>query len=108
MQNKTNEYSAFDFIEPVPQLHSSTCKTIAFVIGWSLTLFPYMLAILFFFLYDFFIALTALGITYLATGIIRSKLRILSIPPMQLEFNYDDMQIARWYTAKHLCYEKIV
>ena len=103
MQTDKNKNNDIDFIEPVPKLEKPACKIVSYALAWTLTLFPYIVAAIFFFLYDMFIAFVVWGISYLAIGIVRSKLRLLSIPFTQLEYNYNDTQIAQWYTAKYLC-----
>jgi len=78
-------------------------KSIAFVLYAT----PYIFALILWYNYDLFVSFISLGLTYLVIGIIRSKLRTLSIPPHQLEYNYNDMAIATWFAAKRLCYEEI-
>ena len=96
-----------ELIEPTPKLKTKRCQLLAKSIALALFSAPYIAAFLLWYIYDFFIGIVAFGFTYLIVGIVRSKLRTLSIPPHQLEYNYTDLAIATWYAAKQLCYEKI-
>jgi len=102
MKNDDDYY--IELIEPTPKLKTKKCRLIAKSIALALYATPYIITILLWYSYDLFIGIVALGLSYLIVGIIRSKLRALSIPPHQLEYNYSDMAIATWYTAKNLCF----
>ena len=96
-----------ELIEPTPKLKTKRCKLLAKSITLVLLLAPIFSAFLLWYEFDLFIGVVGFGIAYLIVGIIRSKLRTLSIPPHQLEYNYSDSTIATWFAAKRLCYEEI-
>ncbi len=100
-------YDCIELIEPTPKLKTKRCQVLAMGIATALFITPFIVALILWYNYDLFIGIVGLGIAYLVVGIIRSKLRTLSIPPHQLEYNYTDSAIAAWFTAKHLCYEEI-
>lgn len=89
--------------ESTPRLSLKKCRVIALVLKLFLQYATIFISALVWYLYDFFIALLALVLTFIIMGIIRSKLRNSSIPFTQREFQYDDTAIATWYTAKALC-----
>jgi hypothetical protein len=90
-------------IEPTPKLHSKKCRLIAFMLKIFLQYTTIVSAIAAWYLYDYFIAMATLLLTFIIMGIIRSKLRNSSIPPKQREYHYNDKGIADWYTAKNIC-----
>ena len=94
-----------DMIEPTPKLHSKKCKFISFVLRVFLQFTTFIASLLVWFIYDYFIALLTLVLSFIIMGIIRSKLRNAVIPPAQREYQYNDQGIADWYTAKELCLE---
>ena len=98
-----NDY--IDLIEPTPKLHSNKCRFIAFGIRIFLQFTTFITTLVVWYLYDFFIALLTLVLSFIIMGIIRSKLRNAVIPPKQREYQYNDKGIADWYTAKELCLE---
>ncbi len=102
-----NEHEYIELIQPTPTLHTKKCKVLAKAIAATLFTLPYIAALILWYNYDLFVGIVTLGISYLIVGIVRSKLRTISIPPHQLEYNYNDTAIATWYAAKRLCYEKI-
>jgi len=94
-----------DQIEPTPKLHSKKCKLIALVLRIFLQYTTIIVALLSWYIYDYFIAIATLLLTFIIVGIIRSKLRNSVIPPSQREYQYNDKGIADWYTARELCIE---
>ena len=96
-----------ELIEPTPKLKTKRCRVLARSIAAALFVTPLIVALILWYNYDLFIGIVGLGIAYLVIGIVRSKLRTLSIPPHQLEYNYTDSAIAAWFAAKRLCYEEI-
>ena len=100
MKNETLE-----LIEPTPRLHSTKCKITAFSIRVFLQFTTLISALTAWYLYDYFIAVATLLITFIVMGIIRSKMRNSVIPPHQREYAYTDEGIAAWFTAKELCIE---
>ncbi|MEA3371476.1 MAG: hypothetical protein U9Q40_09080 [Campylobacterota bacterium] len=98
-----NDY--IDLIEPTPKLHSKKCKMIALLLRVFLQFTTFIASLIVWYLYDFFLALLTLVLTFIIMGIIRSKLRNAVIPPSQREYQYNDQGIADWYTAKEICFE---
>jgi len=104
MQNKDD---FIELIQPTPKLHTRKCKILAKSIAIALFILPFIVTIILWYKFDLFVGLIGFAVFFLITGIVRSKLRILSIPPHQLEYDYTDLAIATWYAAKYLCYEEI-
>ena len=98
-----NDY--IDLIEPTPELHSTKCKVISFILKIFLQFTTVAVGLITWYLYDYFIAIASLLVSFIIMGIIRSKLRNSVIPPKQREYQYNDKGIADWYTARELCYE---
>jgi hypothetical protein len=96
-----------DMIEPTPILHSRKCKVISFFIKASLQFSIYFITLLTWYLYDYFIAIAALLLSFIVLGIIRSKIRNSVIPIKQREHQYNDKSIADWFTAKEICNDEL-
>lgn len=94
-----------DLIEPTPKLHSKKCRLISFLLRLFLQFTTFIVPLIIWYMYDYFIALLALVLTFIVMGIIRSKIRNSVIPPSQSEYQYNDKGIADWFTAKIICYE---
>jgi len=92
-----------DLIEPTPKLKTKKCKFVAFLLKLFLQYTTFLAAIIAWYLYDYFIAIATLLLSFIIMGIIRSKLRNSVIPLSQREYHYTDAGIADWYTAKVLC-----
>ena len=54
------------------------------------------------YLYDWFYAIAALLSSYIILGIVRAKIRNISIPPMQQEYQYTDLAIAKWFIVRRM------
>lgn len=94
-----------EMIEPTPKLHSKKCKLISLAIRIFLQFSIYIISLIVWLMYDYFIALATLLLSFIIMGIVRSKIRNSVIPPKQREFQYSDQGIADWFTAKELCFE---
>ena len=94
-----------DLIEPTPKLHSQKCKIISFLLKIFLQFTTVLVGLIVWYLYDYFLAIAALLLSFIIMGIIRSKIRNSVIPPKQREYQYNDQGIADWYIAKEICYE---
>ena len=94
-----------EMIEPTPKLYSKKCKTISFLLKLFLQYTTILSSLAAWYMYDYFIALLTLVLSFIVMGIIRSNLRNSVIPITQREYHYNDQGIADWYTAKELCYE---
>ena len=62
-----------------------------------------MIALIVWFISDYFIAIATLVLSFIIMGIVRSKIRNSVIPVNQREYQYNDQGIADWYTAKEIC-----
>jgi hypothetical protein len=94
-----------ELIEPTPKLKSKKCKFIAFLLRLFLQFNTIFIAGVAWYIYDYFIAIATLLLSFIVMGIVRSKLRNSVIPPSQREYQYSDQAIADWYIAKELCFE---
>ncbi len=94
-----------DLIEPTPKIHSKKCKLVSLLLRLFLQLTTIIVGLITWYLYDYFMAIAALLLSFIIMGIVRSKLRNTVIPPNQREYQYNDQGIADWYTAKELCIE---
>ncbi len=95
-----------DIIEPkedTPSLTSKKCKYIAVAVEVALKTSIYLLTALAWIKYDYFAAIATLLLAFIVMGVLRSKMKVTSIPSKQLEFDYSDKDIAIWYTSKNLC-----
>ncbi|NOR57940.1 MAG: hypothetical protein GQ474_05390 [Sulfurimonas sp.] len=101
------ENDFIEMIEPTPKLHSKKCKLISFLIRIFLQFSIYIIALIVWLMYDYFIAIATLLLSFIIMGIVRSKIRNSVIPPKQREYQYNDQGIADWFTAKELCFEDI-
>jgi hypothetical protein len=92
-----------EMIEPTPKLYSKKCRAISLSIKLFLQYTTVISGLTAWYLYDYFIALLVLVLSFIVMGIIRANLRNSVIPPTQKEYHYTDQGIADWYTAKELC-----
>jgi len=96
-----NDY--IEMREDIPTLSSKRCKIISFFIRIFLQFTTFINALVALYLYDYFIALLVLVLSFIIMGIVRSKISNSVIPPNQREYPYSDKDIADWYTAKDIC-----
>jgi hypothetical protein len=95
-----------DLIKPTPKLNSKKCKALSFLLKIFLQYFIYLATFVAWYVSDYFIALLTLVLSYIIIGIIRSKLRNISIPINQQEYQYNDQGIADWFIAQEICLEE--
>ncbi len=93
-----------DEIEPTPILKSQKCKLFSFMIYIFLQFTTFIVSLISLFIYDYFIAILTLVLSFIVMGIIRSKIRNSVIPSLQREYQYSDKEIADWYTDRELCF----
>ena len=98
MENET-----IDMIKPTPKLKTKKCKSIMYLVYIFLRGFSIGAMIFAFIKYGWFWSFISFIFAYIIIGIIKSKLRVMSIPFNQLEYNYTDKAIATWYVSKHFC-----
>ena len=94
-----------ELIEPTPKLRTKKCKFISFFIRIFLQYTSFIVALLTWYIYDYFIAIAILLLSFIIMGIVRSKIRNAVIPSKQKEYQYNDQGIADWYVARELCIE---
>jgi len=92
-----------DFIDeriPTPVLKTKKCRLLALALKLFLQYTTYLVTLIVWYLYDYFIALAALVLSFIIMGIIRSKLQNSAIPPTQREYQYNNEEIATWYISR--------
>ncbi len=92
-----------EMIQPTPKLKTTKCKAIALLLRLFLQFTTPLVALVIWYMYDYFIAGASLLLSFIVIGIIRAKLRNSSIPFTQREYHYNDAGIAAWYSAKYFC-----
>ena len=101
------ENDFIEMMEPTPKLHSKKCKLISFLVRVFLQFSIYIISLIVWFMYDYFIAIATLLLSFIIMGIVRSKIRNSVIPAKQREYQYNDQGIADWYTAKEICNDEL-
>ncbi|MFZ2891457.1 hypothetical protein [Sulfuricurvum sp.] len=99
-----NSESPIFHIAPTPALPTRQCRFYARMMGYTLSYGNYILALIVWWKSDWFIAIGVLLLSFIVFGIIRSKLRNDSIPPVQRETPYTDYAIATWYLSRTTCF----
>jgi len=89
-------------LEPTPEPSKPLCKTAALLLGGLFSYGSYLLALAAWFYYDWFYAIAALLFGFVALGIVRAKIRNISIPPAQQEYQYTDLAIAKWFIVRRM------
>ena len=96
-----------EMIEPTPKLHSKKCRLISLIVRVFLQFSIYIVSLIVWYMYDYFIAIATLILSFIIMGIVRSKIRNSVIPIKQREYQYNDQGIADWYTAKEICNDSL-
>jgi hypothetical protein len=91
-------------IDPTPVLPTRQCRLMAHLLGLILSYGNYLIALLVWWMADWFFAVGVLLLGIIVFGIVRSKLRNDSIPPAQREYSYNDYAIATWYLSRNHCF----
>lgn len=89
-------------IEPTPEPSKAACRFAATALGFFLSYGTYGIALIVWFLYDWFYAIAALLLAFVVLGIVRAKIRNISIPPQQQEYQYTDRAIAKWFIVRRM------
>ena len=88
----------------IPPTLNKKCKLLAIFMTLLLLGLPAVLALYFWYLYDqILIALFLFIFLQIVSGVITSKMRIISIPFDQIDIDYTTYEIAKWYLYKHFC-----
>ncbi len=86
-----------------PILKDFKCKVVVYIIGYGLTLLPFIIFFYVWLFYDFLLAVGIALFTFIVSNIILSKLRFSSIPLEELEFSHSNIEIAKWFVFMHIC-----
>lgn len=89
-------------IEPTPEPVKPLCRIWARLLGWTLSYGTYLLAAAAWYAYDWFYAIAALLLGFVVFGILRAKIRNISIPIGQQEYPYTDQAIAKWFIVRRI------
>ncbi len=89
-------------IEPTPEPLKPFCRIAARLLGWLFSYGTYALALTAWFLYDWFYAAAGLLLGFVVLGIVRAKIRNISIPLSQQEYQYSDQAIAKWFVVRRM------
>lgn len=95
-----------DLIKPTPKLYSKKCKLLSFTVRVFLQFTTFVASLVAWYIYDYFIAIATLLLSFIIMGIIRSKLRNSVIPSNQREYQYNDQGIADWYIHREFCFDE--
>jgi len=93
-----------DLIEPTPIIKGKKCKVFLFGLYLFIAYAPFIISLLIWYMYSFSIGFSFFLLFTLLMGILISKLRLVSIPKMQREMSYSNMEVARWYLDKNICF----
>jgi len=94
-----------EMLEPTPILHSKKCKLLSLSLRLFLQFGIYAVALVVWFIFDYFIAIASLIASFIIMGIVRSKIRNDAIPNKQREHQYSDKEIADWFVAREFCFD---
>ncbi len=93
-----------DLIEPIPVIKGKKCKIFLFGLYIFITYTPFFASLLIWYMYGFLIGLSFFLLFTLLMGILISKLRVVSIPKIQRDMSYSNMEVARWYLDRNICF----
>jgi len=89
-----------------PQLPNKGCKILLFLLTLFLSYGAVIIALCVWWFYNWYYALSALLLSFILMGILRSKLLHSSIPKVQQEFTYSDRDIIGWFLHMNICPSK--
>jgi hypothetical protein len=95
-----------DYIDmklPTPEPETKECHLYVWGLFLTLKALNPFIALVMWYQFDYFVAMASFLVGFLVMGIVRSKLRNSVIPIAQQEYTYDDMEIAKWFVARHIC-----
>ncbi|PHR57823.1 MAG: hypothetical protein COA44_04940 [Arcobacter sp.] len=84
-------------------LPNKKCKLLRLLLTFFLSYGIYLITACVWYFYNWYYALSALLLSFVLMGILRSKLLHSSIPTAQQEFTYSDKDIAAWYLHRYVC-----
>ena len=92
-----------DIIEQTPIIEGKKCKFLLFCLYAFITFAPFVASLFIWYYYGFLIGFAFFLFFTLGMGIVISKLRLASIPPLQREMSYSNMAVARWFLGENIC-----
>ncbi len=101
-----NDDSLPPVIELVPRVRGFKCRLMMIVLYTAIGFTPLLLGVWLGYAYNVWIGIAFFLFLTLVSGIVSSKMRIMSIPLVQREMNYSTLAIVKWYVAKHICFEE--
>ncbi len=87
-------------LEPLPELNRARCRVLARLVGYVLSFGTYLPFFPVWYKFDLFLAIASTLFAFVVMGIVRAKMRNISIPITQQEYQYNDRAIATWFVAK--------
>ncbi len=88
-----------------PSPPNKVCRLLTIALALFLSYGAYLFAVVAWWFYNWYYALSAFLLAFILIGILRSKLLHAFIPRVQQEFTYSDKDIAAWYLHMTLCSE---
>ena len=89
-----------------PEPPNIQCKLLKLFLSTFLSYGAFIIALSVWWFYNWYYALSALLLSFILMGILRSKLLHSSIPKVQQEFTYSDSDIIGWYLHMNICPSK--
>jgi hypothetical protein len=93
-----------DLIEQVPIIKGTKCKILLVLVYIFISYGPTMAGFVLWYMYDFFIAIAFFLFFTLSMGVVMSKMRLFSLPATQREMTYSNLQVAKWFVSKNICW----
>jgi len=93
-----------NFIYESPPTLQGKCKILSLIIAFFLTFSPIIALLYVWFEQNFWLGVGVGLLVFIISGIVASKLRVMSIPPDQLEISHSNLEISNWYVAKNICF----
>lgn len=90
-------------LELVPKIKGVKCRCMMFALYGLLTFLPLFIGAWIGYRYDVWVGIAFFLFLTLVSGVVSSKMRLLSIPLEQREMNYSTLAIIKWYLAKNIC-----
>ena len=88
----------------IPPTLNKKCKLLTTIITLVLLLFPVVSALYFWYISEqTLIAIFLFIFLQFVSGVITSKMRVISIPFDQIDMDYTTYEIVKWYLYKHFC-----
>ena len=92
-------------LKQTPIFKTSRCRFLAYALSYILKFGTLIFSAFIWYVSDYFFAIASLLLFYVVMGIVRSKLLHISIPGVQQEHNYSDLELAHWFLDRRYCFE---